>query len=231
MIDLYYWPTPNGHKITILLEEAELEYKIVPVNISAGDQFKPAFLKIAPNNRMPAIVDKKPLISNEPISIFESGAILLYLANKHNIFCGKNELEKVKVLEWLFWQMGGLGPMAGQNHHFNQYAPESIDYAKERYTNETGRLYAVLNKQLEKKDFITGSFSIADMACYPWVRLHKRQKQNISDFPNLCRWLDKVSSRKSVIKSYEIGKEISSNPVVDEKSKKILFGQSSKTIG
>ena len=231
MIDLYYWPTPNGHKITIFLEEAELEYKIVPVNISAGDQFKPAFLKIAPNNRMPAIVDKKPLISNEPISVFESGAILLYLANKYNIFCGKNELEKVKVLEWLFWQMGGLDLwLVKIIILISMHQKVLITQKKDTQMRQVGCMQ-FLNKQLEKKDFITGSFSIADMACYPWVRLHKRQKQNISDFPNLCRWLDNVSSRKSVIKSYEIGKEISSNPVVDEKSKKILFGQSSKTIG
>ena len=169
MIDLYYWPTPNGHKITIFLEEAGLDYQIIPVNIGAGDQFKPDFLRIAPNNRMPAIVDHDPIDGGESISIFESGAILLYLAEKTGQFLSTDLRIRQSVLEWLFWQMGGLGPMAGQNHHFSQYAPEKIPYAIDRYVRETNRLYGVLDRQLEGQDYIAGEYSIADMACYPSI--------------------------------------------------------------
>ena len=184
MIDLYYWPTPNGHKITIFLEEAELEYRIHPVDISAGDQFQPEFLALSPNNRIPAIVDDTPPDGGDPINIFESGAILLYLAEKIGRFLCRDLHERTEVLEWLFWQVGGLGPMAGQNHHFGLYAPEKIPYAIARYVNETNRLYGVLNRRLAARDFIAGDhYTIADMACYPWVLPWQRQQQNLSEFP------------------------------------------------
>src|SRR5581483_11282261 len=184
MIDLYYWPTPNGHKITIFLEETATPYRIVPVNIGRGDQFKPEFLAISPNNRMPAIVDHEPTDGAGPLSVFESGAILVYHAEKTGQFLPQAVRPRMQVLQWLFWQMGGLGPMAGQNHHFVTYAPEKIGYAIERYVKETSRLYAVLDKQLAGRDFVAGAYSIADMACYPWIVPHERQKQNLDDFPH-----------------------------------------------
>ena len=183
MIKLFYWPTPNGHKVTMFLEEANLDYEIVPINISRGEQFEKSFLKIAPNNRMPAVIDDDPLGGGEPISIFESGAILQYLAEKTGQYIPSDLRKRVQVMEWLFWQMGGLGPMAGQNHHFVSYAPDPIPYAIDRYVNETGRLYAVLDKQLNGREYIVDDYSIADMACYPWVVLHERQRQNLDDFP------------------------------------------------
>ena len=230
MIDLYYWPTPNGHKITIYLEEAKIPYRIIPVNISLGEQFNPSFLKISPNNRMPAIVDHKPSDSAKPISVFESGAILVYLAGKTGSFVPEGIEARVEVLEWTFWQMGGLGPMAGQNHHFVGYAPEKISYAIDRYVNETARLYAVLDKKLFRRDFIVGEYSIADMLCYPWIVPHKRQKQDLHDFPNLKKWFDRIRSRPAVIKAYERGAKINRKPVVDEESRKILFGQGASTV-
>jgi GST-like protein len=227
MIELYYWPTPNGHKITIFLEEAELEYRIVVVNIGAGDQFKPDFLKISPNNRMPAILDLEPTDGGEPISVFESGAILLYLAEKTHAFLPQDLRGRKTVLEWLFWQVGGLGPMAGQNHHFSQYAPEKIDYAIARYVQETNRLYGVLDRQLQGREYLAGDYSIADMACYPWIVPHERQQQNLEDFPNLQRWFQTVQQRPAVVKAYEQGKAFS-QPTVTEESRKILFGQTSQ---
>ncbi len=203
MIELYYWPTPNGHKITIFLEEAELEYQIKPIDIRIGDQFKPDFLKIAPNNRMPAIIDLKPSDDGQAISIFESGAILQYLATKTGKFLPSSLRERTRVMEWLFWQMGGLGPMAGQNHHFVQYAPEKLPYAIERYVKETNRLYGVLNRQLEGKEYIAGEYSIADMACYPWIVPHQRQQQNLADFPNLKRWFESIANRPAVVMAYK----------------------------
>jgi GST-like protein len=229
MIDLYYWPTPNGHKITIFLEEAGLDYQIIPVNIGAGDQFKPDFLRIAPNNRMPAIVDHAPLGGGESISIFESGAILLYLAEKTGQFLSTDLRTRQLVLEWLFWQMGGLGPMAGQNHHFSQYAPEKIPYAIDRYVRETNRLYGVLDRQLEGQDYIAGEYSIADMACYPWIVPHEKQQQTLTDFPNLKRWFEAMQGRTAVIRAYEKGQPLSNNPVITEESRKILFGQTAST--
>ncbi|MGF1486746.1 MAG: glutathione S-transferase N-terminal domain-containing protein [Prochloraceae cyanobacterium] len=229
-IELYYWPTPNGHKITIFLEEAELDYRIVPVNIGAGDQFKPDFLKISPNNRMPAIIDTAPEDGGEAISIFESGAILLYLAEKTGKFLPTDIRTRKTAIEWLFWQIGGLGPMAGQNHHFSQYAPEKIPYAIERYINETNRLYGVLDRQLANFEYIAGSYSIADMASYPWIVSHQKQSQNLDDFPNLKRWFETIKNRKAVIKAYQKGQEISSGSTVTEESKKILFGQTSANI-
>lgn len=204
MIELYYWPTPNGHKITMFLEEAGVPYKIHPVNITKDEQFKPDFLAISPNNKMPAIVDREPKDGGKPISVFESGAILWYLAEKYNKFVPVSNREKVEVSKWLFWQVGGLGPMAGQNHHFNKYAPEKIPYAINRYEKETARLYGVLNKQLEGKDYVAGEYSIADMAIYPWIVPHEMQKQNLSDFSNVKKWFDRVASRPGVQKAYAI---------------------------
>lgn len=227
MIDLFYWPTPNGHKITLFLEEAGLPYTIHPVNIGQGDQFKPDFLKIAPNNRMPAIIDTDPADGGEPISVFESGAILTYLANKTGKFFGPEQRDKIVQMQWLMWQMGGLGPMAGQNHHFNRYAPEQIPYAQKRYIDETNRLYGVLDRQLAGKPFVAGeAYSIADMAIYPWIVPHEAQRQNLDDFPNVKRWFEAVKARPATIRAYEKGEEVRpGNPVMSDEDKKILFGQ------
>jgi GST-like protein len=231
MIDLYYWTTPNGHKITLLLEELGLPYKIFPVNIGKGEQFEPGFLKISPNNRIPAIVDHEPVDGGEPVSIFESGAILLYLAEKTGQFIPNTLRGGAEVLEWLFWQMGGLGPMAGQNHHFNVYAPEKIPYAIDRYVRETGRLYGVLNKRLADREFVAGEYSIADMACYPWIVSHERQGQNLEDFPHLKRWFDTIAARPATQRAYAKADEINTQPSVnDEESRRVLFGQDARTI-
>jgi len=228
MIDLYYWPTPNGHKITLFLEEAGVEYRIVPVNIGAGAQFEPDFLRIAPNNRMPAIVDHDPADGGAPQSVFESGAILLYLADKTGQFMPADPRGRVTVTEWLMWQMGGLGPMLGQNHHFNRYAPEKIPYAIDRYVRETSRLYGVLNKQLEGRSFIAGDYSIADMACYPWIVPHEVQGQTLADYPHLQRWFEAIAARPATIAAYARGKEISENEIADDEARKILFGQGTR---
>jgi GST-like protein len=225
VIDLYYWTTPNGHKITIFLEEAGLPYRIVPINISKGEQFKPEFLRISPNNRIPAIVDDDPLASDRPVSVFESGAVLQYLAEKSGQFLPKDLQGRVEVMQWLFWQMGGLGPMAGQNHHFSQYAPEKISYAIERYVKETNRLYGVLDKRLADHEFVAGDYSIADMASYPWVVPYERQGQSLEDFPNLMRWFEGIRARPAVVRAYELAKTINVQPTVSEESKSILFGQ------
>ena len=225
MIDLYYWTTPNGHKITIFLEEAELPYRIVPLNISKGEQFRPEFLAISPNNRMPAIVDQKPKDGGKPISVFESGAILLYLSEKTGKYIPEGLRNRVEVIEWLFWQMGGLGPMAGQNHHFSHYASEKIPYAIERYVKETNRLYGVLNKRLANREFVAGRYSIADMAIYPWIVPHERQGQKLDEFPDLKRWFIAIGDRPAVKRAYARAKEINTQPTVSEESKKILFGQ------
>jgi GST-like protein len=202
MIDLHYWPTPNGQKIRVFLEEAEVPYNTHQVNILKGDQFKPEFLAISPNNRIPAIVDNEPPGGGAPISVFESGAILFYLANKTQKFIPTEMRQRMQVVEWLFWQMGGLGPMAGQNGHFNVYAPEKVPYGIERYTKETTRLYGVLNKQLADRDYIAGDYSIADMACYPWIVPHEMHKQVIEDFPHLLRWFNAIKSRPAVVRAY-----------------------------
>ncbi len=230
MIDLYYWTTPNGHKITIFLEEVGLEYKIVPVNISKGDQFKPEFLEISPNNRMPAIVDHAPAGGGAPIAVFESGAILLYLAEKTGKFIPSDLRGRVEVLQWLFWQMGGLGPMLGQNHHFNLYAPEKIPYAIDRYVNETSRLYQVLDNRLADREYMAGPYSIADMASYPWIVPWKRQQQDIEKFPNLKRWFEAIRARPAVVKAYEISKSVNTQRVVDADAMKLLFGQTAQTV-
>ena len=230
MIDLYYWTTPNGHKITMFLEEAGMPYRIVPINIGKGEQFAPDFLKIAPNNRIPAIVDHQPADGGAPLPLFESGAILLYLADKSGRFIAPDLRGRNETIQWLFWQMGGLGPMAGQNHHFTQYAPEPIPYAIERYVKETARLYAVLNKQLADHEFIAGDYSIADMACYPWVVPHARQRQNLDDFPNLKRWFAAIRERPATQRAYALAEEINPAPVVTEEAKKVLFGQDASSV-
>ena len=231
MIDLYYWTTPNGHKITMFLEESGLPYTIHPINIGQGDQFKPEFLRIAPNNRIPAIVDQAPQDGGEPISLFESGAILQYLAEKTGQFLSADLRVRTETLQWLYWQMGGLGPMAGQNHHFNVYAPVKIEYAIDRYVRETGRLYGVLNKHLEQRDFIAGDYSIADMASYPWIVSHQRQSQNLEDFPHLKRWFQRIGERPATQRAYALVEQINpGSPVHDDKARQILFGQDSKTI-
>jgi len=231
MIDLYYWPTPNGHKITMFLEEAELDYAIHPIDISAGDQFKPEFLAISPNNRMPAIVDLKPSDGGEPISVFESGAILSYLADKTRVLLPSDLRERTEVFEWVFWQVGGLGPMAGQNHHFGQYAPEKIPYAIERYVKETNRLYGVLDRRLAGREFIAAdAYTIADIAAYPWIVPWKRQQQDLDSFPNLRRWFNAVRSRPATQRAYAKGEPFSSRPAVTEEGKKLLFGQTAQTV-
>lgn len=231
MIDLHYWTTPNGHKITLFLEETGLPYRIVPVNIGRGDQFKPEFLRIAPNNRMPAIVDHAPADGGAPLSVFESGAILLYLADKTKQFIPLDLRGRNMALQWLFWQMGGLGPMAGQNHHFVQYAPEPLPYAIERYVKETARLYGVLNKQLsDGREFIAGDYSIADMACYPWIVPYERQRQKLEDFPHLARWFERVGQRPATERAYALASEVNTAPVVDDAAKGVLFGQDASTV-
>lgn len=232
MIELYYWPTPNGHKITIFLEEAELDYQIHPIDISAGDQLKPDFLAFSPNNRIPAIIDRAPIDGGEPISVFESGAILQYLAEKTGRFLPADLRGRKTVMEWLFWQVGGLGPMAGQNHHFGIYAPEKLPYAITRYVKETNRLYGVMDRRLSEYPFLAGEeYTIADMASYPWVVPWKQQQQALDDFPSLRRWFDDIRARPATTRAYEKGKPLSQRPAVTEEGKKILFGQTAARIG
>lgn len=225
-IDLYYWPTPNGWKITIMLEEVGLPYRIIPVNIGKGDQFAPDFLKIAPNNKMPAIVDPDGP-GGAPISVFESGAILQYLGRKTGQFYPSDERARVAVDQWLFWQMGGLGPMAGQTHHFRIYAPEKVPYAIDRYTNETNRLYGVLNKQLADHEFVAGDYSIADMAIVGWAKLWERQGQDIAQFPHLERWLNTMLARPAVERGLAVGAEDRAklDLATDKAAQAVLFGQ------
>ena len=235
MIDLYYWTTPNGHKITMLLEEAGLAYRLLPIHIGKGEQFEPGFLRIAPNNRIPAIVDQAPTDGGAPIPIFESGAILLYLADKTGAFIPQDLRGRNVALQWLFWQMGGLGPMAGQNHHFGTYAPEKIPYAIERYVKETARLYGVLNKQLGERaaagqHYIAGDYSIADMACYPWVVPYERQGQKLEDFPHLHAWFERIRARPGTERAYARVKEFATAPLMDEAARKVLFGQDASTV-
>lgn len=233
MIDVHYWPTPNGHKITMFLEETGTPYKIVPVNIGKGEQFKPEFLKIAPNNRMPAIVDHKPKDGGAPVEIFESGAILLYLAEKYGQFMPSDVRKRYDVIQWVMWQMGGLGPMAGQNHHFNVYAPEKLPYAIDRYVKETNRLYGVMNKRLADREFLAGDYSIADMMSYPWIVPWKRQSQNIDDFPHLRRWFNTIRERPATVRAYELTDKINPNAAVGiqtDEARKILFGQTAAVV-
>jgi GST-like protein len=228
MIDLHYWPTPNGHKVTLFLEEAGLPYTIRPVNIGKGEQFEPDFVKIAPNNRMPAIVDHDPADGGEPVSVFESGAILVYLALKSGQFYSETPRARTEILQWLMWQMGGLGPMLGQNHHFTRYAPEKVPYAIDRYVKETNRLYGVLDRRLAGRDFIAGDYSIADMACYPWI-LPEAQGQDLADFPNIARWHAAIAARPGTERAYAAGKAIQDGqPQMSEEAKKVLFGQTAR---
>lgn len=230
MIDLYFWTTPNAYKVVMFLEEAAVPYRLVPVNISRGEQFTPAFLAINPNNRIPAIVDRAPRNGGEPLAVFESGAILQYLARKTGLFHGLDERSALEVDQWLFWQMAGLGPMAGQNHHFNYYAPEKLPYAMNRYVQETNRLYGVLAHRLAGRQFIAGDrYTIADMACYPWMTLHKRAQQDITQFPAIQGWLDRIAGRPAVQRAYQAGARVNEVPVVtDETSRKVLFGQTAR---
>jgi GSH-dependent disulfide-bond oxidoreductase len=230
MIELFYWPTPNGHKITLFLEETGLEYRLTPVDIGAGDQFKPAFLAIAPNNRMPAIVDHTPADGGGPVSVFESGAILVYLGDKTGRYLPAATRPRTAVLEWLFWQVAGLGPMAGQNHHFNRYAPEPIPYAIERYTKETNRLYGVLDRRLAGLAFVAGAeYSIADMAIYPWIVPWEIQKQNLDDFPHLKRWFEAVAARPATVRAYARADAFKRPSTMTDEAKRILFGQTAAT--
>ncbi len=230
MIDLYYWSTPNGHKITLFLEEAGVPYTLIPVNIAKGEQFAPEYLRISPNSRIPAIIDREPEDGGEPVSVFESGAILLYLAEKFARFLPQALRAQVAAKEWLFWQVAGLGPVAAQNQHFNRYAPERIPYAIERYAKETHRLYGVLNTRLQGREFIAGEYSIADMATYPWIVPHQPQGQNLDDFSNLKRWFDAIARRPATVRAYERSKEVNPSAEVTEESRKILFGQTAATL-
>lgn len=231
MIELHYWPTPNGHKITMFLEEAGLPYTIKPVNIGKGEQFEPAFLAISPNNRMPAIVDTAPADGGGPLSVFESGAILQYLADKSGRFLPVEPRDRYQVLEWLYWQVGGLGPMLGQNHHFNRYAPEKIPYAIDRYVNETRRLYGVLNKRLAGRAFIVGKdYSIADMAAYPWIVPHEAQGMSLDEFPHVKAWFEAIRARPATERAYALAETVKGNVDLtkDEDARKVLFGQGAK---
>jgi GST-like protein len=203
MIDLHTWPTPNGFKVSIMLEETALPYTVIPVNISKGDQFDPDFLRISPNNKMPAIVDRDGP-NGEPYPVFESGAILMYLAEKTSQFMPEPVRERYRVIQWLMFQMGSIGPMLGQAHHFRQYAPDSIPYAIERYTNEAHRLYGVMNGRLEDVPYLAGDYSIADMACFPWIRSHERQGQSLDDFPGVKRWFEAISERPAVQRGLQV---------------------------
>jgi GSH-dependent disulfide-bond oxidoreductase len=237
MIDVHYWPTPNGFKITIMLEECGLPYKIVPVNIGTGEQFKPEFLKISPNNRMPAIVDHEPPGGGAPIAVFESGAILQYLAEKTAKFLPKDVRGKYEVLQWVNWQMGGLGPMAGQANHFRMYAPqfnpvEALKYGQDRYTNEVNRLFGVLNKRLADRDFVAGELSIADFAIWPWLVGYKNFGQNLDDFPDLKRYVEEtMGKRPAVVKGKAVGADLRPAPGINtEEQRKILFGQTASVV-
>lgn len=226
MIDFSYWPTPNGHKVTIFLEEAGLPYRLVPVDLTKGEQFLPDFLRISPNNKMPAIVDHAPADGGKPFALFESGAILEYLAMKTGRFLPTELRARADVMQWLFWQMAGLGPMLGQNHHFAHSAPEKIPYAIDRYMKETARLYRVLNTQLAGRDVISGAYSIADMACHPWIASYARQSQKLEDFPNVKRWFEAVGARPAVQRAYALGSSVAASPeVLTDEARKALFRQ------
>ena len=233
MIDLYYAPTPNGWKISIMLEEAEIEYNVIPVNLGAGDQFEPEFLKISPNNRMPVIVDHDGP-QGEEISVFESGAILMYLGEKSGKFFPQSDRERIRVLEWLFWQIGGLGPMAGQVSHFVNYAPNfpgDHSYSEKRYKNEYDRLLGVMDMVLEERDYLAGDYSIADMASFPWITAYKRYEVNLDTFKNVRRWFDEIKSRPAVRKGMDVGKENRNfGKGITKESLKTMFGQDSKSI-
>ncbi|KAF1717311.1 glutathione S-transferase N-terminal domain-containing protein [Pseudoxanthomonas wuyuanensis] len=232
MIDLHYWPTPNGHKVTLLLEETGLDYTIKPVNIGAGDQFKPEFLAISPNNKMPAIVDHAPADGGAPLGVFESGAILLYLANKTGRFFGADTRQKVAVNQWLMWQMGGLGPMTGQYGHFNVYAPEKIAYAIDRYTREAQRLLGVLDQQLQGRAFVAGDdYSIADMAIFPWVNPYDAAPLDLQPYAQVRRWHAAIAARPATGRAYALKQQVNPNAgqPLSEEERKHLFGQGTKS--
>ena len=228
MIDLYYWPTPNGWKISIMLEECGLKYRLVPVDIGRGDQFKPEFLAISPNNRMPAIVDHD--VDGEPVSVFESGAILMYLAEKTGRFLPAEPRARIEVMQWVFWQIGGLGPMAGQLGHFTNYASEKIPYALNRYGDEYNRLLGVIDKQLAGNDYLCGEYSIADMASWPWVVVHERVKQSLDEFPRVLAWDERMKARPAVSAGKDLGKELRRRFEDDEEARKMLFGQTAASV-
>jgi GSH-dependent disulfide-bond oxidoreductase len=226
MIDLYYWPTPNGCKVTILLHELDVPYNLVPLNIGKGDQFKAEFARLNPNRRMPVIVDRAPKDGGEPLTVFESGAILIYLAEKHGRFLPQDVRARYEVVEWIMWQVSGLGPMCGQVHHFRQYTTEPIPYAIERYTNEVHRLYGVLNERLADRSYLAGDYSIADMAAWPWIKPYKGQGQELDDWPNLKRWFLEINARPGARVGWRVGRDwLQGGPVVTEESKSVLFGQ------
>ena len=232
MIDLHYWTTPNGHKITIFLEEAGLPYRIIPVNIGKGEQFKRDFLAISPNNRIPAIVDHAPADHGKPVQMFESGAILLYLADKIGRFIPADLRGRAETIQWLFWQVGNLGPMAGQNNHFSNYAVDKIPYAIDRYRNEVNRLDGVLNTRLADREFVAGDYTIADMAIYPWIVPYERQGQKLEDFPHLKRWFAAVRGRPAVVRAYDKAKEINPSQagIRSAEERAILFGQTAASV-
>jgi GSH-dependent disulfide-bond oxidoreductase len=226
MIDLYYWGTPNGQKLKLFMEESGLPHRILPVDIGKGRQFDPEYLVISPNNKIPALVDHDPPGGGAPVSLFESGAMLLYLADKIGRFIPTNIRGRYEVLQWLFWQVGGLGPMAGQNGHFSVYAPEKLPYAIERYVKETHRLYGVLDKRLAGREFIAGEYSIADMASYPWIVPHEAHGQNLDDFPNLKRWFETIKARPATVRTYEgVTPSYSNRNNISDEERRILFGQ------
>ena len=231
MIDLYYWPTPNGWKVSIALEEMGLPYKVIPVNIRTGEQFKPDFLGVSPNNRMPAIVDHEPRGGGAPLSVFESGAILVYLAEKTGRFLPASGPARYDVLQWLMWQMGGIGPMSGQANHFRSYAKDKIAYAIDRYTDEVNRLYGVMDKQLSRKPYLAGEYSIADMATYPWTIGHANFGQTLDDFPNMKRWFEAIQARPAVVKGYAVMEDVRKNrKPMDDATRAIYFGQTAATV-
>ena len=226
MIDLYFAATPNGLKAKLFLEEAQLSYRAIPVSLSKGEQFKPEFLAISPNNKIPAIVDHAPTGGGEPVTLFESGAILLYLAEKIGRFIPQDIHGRAEVLQWLFWQMAGLGPMAGQIGHFNVYAPEKVPYAIDRYTRETSRLYGVLDRRLADRPFIAGEFSIADIACYPWIVPHEAHGQDLGAFPHLKRWFESMATRPATLRTYEgVENVYAPKQAMSDEARKVLFNQ------
>jgi GST-like protein len=232
MIDVHYWTTPNGHKVTIFLEETATPYKVFPVNIGKGEQFKADFLAIAPNNRIPAIVDHEPKGGGKPVSVFESGAILVYLAEKTGKLLPASGAGRYEVMQWLFWQMGGLGPMAGQNNHFKNYAVEKLQYAIDRYLNEVNRLYGVMDRRLADREFLAGDYSIADIACYPWIVPWERQGQKLGDFANLQRWFNAIKARPAVERAYALVPKVNPNQggIRTEEERRILFGQTAASV-
>jgi GSH-dependent disulfide-bond oxidoreductase len=232
MIDVHYWTTPNGHKVTIFLEETGQAYRLIPVNIGKGEQFTREFLAVSPNNRIPAIVDHDPPGGGAPIQVFESGAILVYLAEKAKKFLSADVRGRTEAMQWLFWQMANLGPMSGQNNHFSNYAVEKIPYAMDRYRNEVNRLYGVMNRRLADRAYLAGDYSIADMASYPWIVPYEGQGQNLDDFPHLKRWFEAIKTRPAVVRAYEKAKEVNPNMggIRTAEERAILFGQTAASV-